>query len=112
MRAIFHAIFTGSRLTNLPRRGRYIAYHSSTPHRRRAKPKVKVDPPPEEEHVDKELSGFMILEHDLVHGAVYIAVVMPWAISGPSRALSLSSHSASLLTLVFLQAIRSKQPPS
>ncbi|ORY73868.1 hypothetical protein BCR35DRAFT_314909 [Leucosporidium creatinivorum] len=63
---------------------RYIAYHSSTPHRRRAKPKVKVDPPPEEEHVDKELSGFMILEHDLIHGTVYIAVVMPWAISGDS----------------------------
>lgn len=47
-----------------------------------------MDPPPEEEHVDKELSGFMILEHDLVHGAVYIAVVMPWAISGSLRHVS------------------------
>lgn len=52
--------------------------------------------------MEKELSGFMILEHDLEHGAVFVAVVMPWAISGefplpcPSPASPLTARTLSL----------------
>ncbi|SCZ88363.1 BZ3500_MvSof-1268-A1-R1_Chr10-2g02932 [Microbotryum saponariae] len=75
---------------------RYVALHSATPHRRRAKSKVKtrddgtdVSPssasqPDEEDSParDKEVTGFTLIEHDLVKGVLFYAVIMPWAVSG------------------------------
>ncbi|GAA5944677.1 hypothetical protein JCM3775_007572 [Rhodotorula graminis] len=64
---------------------RYVAVQTSTPHRRRAKPKPGAAPRPEpeiEDPLEKEVSGFLIVEHDLKNGATFIAVTMPWAISG------------------------------
>ncbi|GAA5847988.1 hypothetical protein JCM9279_003519 [Rhodotorula babjevae] len=64
---------------------RYVAVQTSTPHRRRAKPKPGAAPRPEpeiEDPLEKEVSGFLIVEHDLKNGATFVAVTMPWAISG------------------------------
>ncbi|GAA6054038.1 hypothetical protein JCM3770_001333 [Rhodotorula araucariae] len=64
---------------------RYVAVQTSTPHRRRAKPKPGAAPRPEpelEDPLEKEVSGFLLVEHDLENGATFIAVTMPWAISG------------------------------
>ncbi|BGP58530.1 hypothetical protein JCM8202v2_006199 [Rhodotorula sphaerocarpa] len=66
---------------------RYVALQTSTPHRRRAKPKPgsapKLEPAPARvDPVEKEVSGFLLLEHELATGAVHVAVTMPWAISG------------------------------
>jgi hypothetical protein len=61
---------------------RYVSIQTSTPHRRRAKPKPGAPPKPEpdEEPVDKEVSGFFLVEHDFEKGAIYVAVMMPWAV--------------------------------
>ncbi|BGO93491.1 hypothetical protein NBRC10512_004714 [Rhodotorula toruloides] len=65
---------------------RYISLQTSTPHRRRAKPKPGAPPKPEpveqQDPVEKEVSGFLLVEHDMRNGAIFIAVTMPWAISG------------------------------
>ncbi|BGP41941.1 hypothetical protein JCM10449v2_005938 [Rhodotorula kratochvilovae] len=64
---------------------RYVAVQTSTPHRRRAKPKPGAAPRPEpelEDPLEKEVSGFLLVEHDLKNGATFVAVTMPWAISG------------------------------
>ncbi|GAA5842454.1 hypothetical protein JCM11251_007319 [Rhodosporidiobolus azoricus] len=64
---------------------RYVAVQTSTPHRRRSKPKPGAAPKPEpveEEPAEKEVSGFILLEHDFEKGAIFIAVTMPWAIAG------------------------------
>ncbi|KWU42842.1 hypothetical protein RHOSPDRAFT_35569 [Rhodotorula sp. JG-1b] len=72
-----------------PTRGlrRYVALQTSTPHKRRAKPKAGAIPKPEPvtpqiDPVEREISGFLLLEHELATGAVHVAVTMPWAISG------------------------------
>lgn len=62
---------------------RYVALQTSTPHRRRAKPKPgsapKLEPSPARvDPVEKEVSGFLLLEHELATGAVHVAVTMPW----------------------------------
>jgi len=47
---------------------RYVAVQTSTPHRRRAKPKPGAAPRPEpeiEDPLEKEVSGFLIVEHDV-----------------------------------------------
>ncbi|GAA5893950.1 hypothetical protein JCM6882_003136 [Rhodosporidiobolus microsporus] len=64
---------------------RYVGIQTSTPHRRRSKPKPGAPPRPEpveEEAAEKEISGFILLEHDFEKGAIFIAVTMPWAIAG------------------------------
>ncbi|GAA5977894.1 hypothetical protein JCM10908_005135 [Rhodotorula pacifica] len=66
---------------------RYVALQTSTPHKRRAKPKPGAIPRPEPvipkiDPVEREVSGFLLLEHQLATGAVHVAVTMPWAISG------------------------------
>ncbi|GAA5884927.1 hypothetical protein JCM3774_004580 [Rhodotorula dairenensis] len=67
---------------------RYVALQTSTPHKRRAKPKPGAIPKPEPvvpkllDPVEREVSGFLLLEHQLETGAVHVAVTMPWAISG------------------------------
>ncbi|BGP01913.1 hypothetical protein JCM10021v2_005623 [Rhodotorula toruloides] len=65
---------------------RYVSLQTSTPHRRRAKPKPGAPPKPEpvepQDPVEKEVSGFLLVEHDMRNGAIFIAVTMPWAISG------------------------------
>ncbi|GAA5857274.1 hypothetical protein JCM8547_009409 [Rhodosporidiobolus lusitaniae] len=63
---------------------RFVGIQTSTPHRRRAKPKpgAAPKPEPEEEPVEKEVSGFLLVEHDFKTGALFIAVTMPWAIAG------------------------------
>lgn len=61
---------------------RYISLQTSTPHRRRAKPKPGAPPKPEpvepQDPVEKEVSGFLLVEHDMRNGAIFIAVTMPW----------------------------------
>ncbi|GAA6004242.1 hypothetical protein JCM10207_002501 [Rhodosporidiobolus poonsookiae] len=63
---------------------RYVGIQTSTPHRRRAKPKAGAPPKPDpdEESAEKEVSGFLLVEHDFEKGAIFIAVTMPWAIAG------------------------------
>ncbi|GAA5862802.1 hypothetical protein JCM1840_002679 [Sporobolomyces johnsonii] len=64
---------------------RFVGLQTSTPMKRRAKPKPGAPPKPEpevDENVEKEVTGFVLVEHDLVKGAVFFAVVMPWAIAG------------------------------
>ncbi|GAA5920445.1 hypothetical protein JCM1841_004557 [Sporobolomyces salmonicolor] len=64
---------------------RFVGLQTSTPMKRRAKPKPGALPKPEpevDENVEKEVTGFVLVEHDLVKGAVFFAVVMPWAIAG------------------------------
>lgn len=69
-----------------PTRGlrRYVALQTSTPHKRRAKPKAGAIPKsepvtPQIDPVEREISGFLLLEHELATGAVHVAVTMPWA---------------------------------
>lgn len=67
---------------------RYVALQTSTPHKRRAKPKPGAIPKPEPvvpkllDPVEREVSGFLLLEHQLETGAVHVAVTMPWVSSG------------------------------
>ncbi|GAA5999191.1 uncharacterized protein JCM10292_001655 [Rhodotorula paludigena] len=65
---------------------RYVGLQTSTPHRRRSKPKPGAPPRPEPpeplDPMEKEVSGFVLVEHDLKTGAIFVAVTMPWAIAG------------------------------
>lgn len=67
-----------------PTRGlrRYISLQTSTPFRRRGKPRPGAQPKPEpvepQDPVEKEVSGFLLVEHDMRNGAIFIAVTMPW----------------------------------
>lgn len=56
---------------------RYVAVQTSTPHRRRAKPKPGAAPKPEpevEDPLEKEVSGFLIVEHDVRASRLFLAV--------------------------------------
>lgn len=62
---------------------RYVALQTSTPHKRRAKPKPGALPKPEPvvpkvDPVERQVSGFLLLEHELATGAIHVAVTMPW----------------------------------
>ncbi|SCV73731.1 BQ2448_6161 [Microbotryum intermedium] len=106
---------------------RYVALHSATPHRRRAKSKAKTrddgtevcpssaSQPDEEEAPtrEKEVTGFSLIEHDLVKGVLFYAVIMPWAVSGEAfEATSiLVSNSIRKIQgdLEYLNALRRRQ---
>lgn len=67
-------------------RRRYLAIQSAPQQGRRPRGKVEVvptidsgdSPPPS----DRSMTGFMLVEHDLVHGTLLFAAALPWVLSG------------------------------
>lgn len=65
---------------------RFLAMRFCTPHPRKTKSKVAEVPAPIHDPANvmrqgKDLMGFVIAEHDLVHGTMFLAVVAPWAMA-------------------------------